>query len=51
MSPKWLTLGQNLNISNAKLKGYKAHHLHNNEDCMDSVFDDWYEIKSKKVCY
>ena len=49
MSVKWKEMGQNLIITDAKLKGFEDKHRGDNEECMDSVITEWFSKTSEKV--
>ena len=41
MSVKWRELGQNVGISDARLTGFRTFHSCSNEECMNSVTQEW----------
>ena len=49
MSVKWKKMGQNLNITSAKLTGFEVKYQKDNEECMDSVITEWFSRTSEKV--
>ena len=49
MSVKWKKMGQNLKITDAKLKGFDDKHRGDKEECMDSVITEWFKKTSDKV--
>ena len=50
MSVKWRQMGQNVGISDAKLKEFADEHQKNNRNCMDSVITEWINKTSDMVC-
>ena len=49
MSVKWKEMGQNLIITDARLKGFEDKYWGDNEACMDSVITEWFSKTSEKV--
>ena len=41
MSVKWRELGQNVGISDARLTGIRIFHSDSNEECMNTVTQEW----------